>query len=126
MGVSQTLANELLDAIYNADAYSVATPFLSLHDGDPGTTGANEIAGGSYIRQAISMAAAATGAITSDADITFADMPAVGGSGVTHVGVWTANTDGTFLKGGALTSAKIVNAGDSFVVPTGDLDDTFS
>ncbi len=57
MGMSETLRNELLDALGNASAYSVATPYVSLHTGDPGTNGASEVSGGSYARQSASFGA---------------------------------------------------------------------
>lgn len=40
-----TEANSILDTM-------LGTAFLSLHTGDPGATGANEVTGGSYARQA--------------------------------------------------------------------------
>ena len=41
---SATTKNAILDAIFNATAYSVATPYISLHTADPGATGASEVA----------------------------------------------------------------------------------
>lgn len=86
----------LNDAGRNAtvDGLAAVATFASLHTGDPSTTGANESTGGSpaYARKAITYAAAATGTKANSAAITF-DVPA---STITHVGLWSAVTAGTF------------------------------
>ena len=38
-GISSTLANAWLDALGNATSFSVATPYIKLHVGDPGANG---------------------------------------------------------------------------------------
>lgn len=95
-------ANAQLALVTDAAAY------ISLHTGDPGTTGASEVSGGSYARVVVnadggaspdwdtpaSAAASHTGAIT------FAE--GGGDAAVTHFGLWTAITGGTFIRGGAL------------------------
>lgn len=121
MSISNYLEVELLDAVFNAGAFSVATPYVSLHTGDPGETGASEASGGSYVRQSGSFSAAASGATANDAAIEFSSMPA---ATLTHVGVWDAETAGNFLWGGALTASKTTNAGDTFQIAIGDLDVT--
>jgi hypothetical protein len=121
MSISNYAENELLDAVFNNGSFAVATPYVSLHTGDPGETGANEVAGGSYARQLGSFGAAASGAVSNDADIDFTLMPS---ATVTHVGVWDASTVGNFLWGGALAASKVVNSGDTFRIATGDLDIT--
>lgn len=72
---------------------SVAT-FASLHSGDPSTTGANELTGGSpaYARKSITYAASASGQKSNSAVLTF-DVPA---STVAYVGLWSAVSAGTF------------------------------
>lgn len=86
----------LNDAGRNAtvDGLAAVATFASLHSGDPSTTGANELTGGSpaYARKGITYAAAATGTKANSAALTF-DVPA---STVTHVGLWSAVTAGTF------------------------------
>ena len=69
---------------------------VSLHSGDPGTTGANELTGGSpaYARKAVTWNAAAAGVRDNAAQMDF-DIPL--GTTVFHVGYWTAITAGTFL-----------------------------
>ena len=115
---STSLKNSIIDAICNATAFSVATPYISLHTADPGGTGAAECTGGSYARQLGSFGAAATGAASNDANVDFVSMPACT---VTYMGVWTAVTVGTWLWGGILTASKVVNAGDTFRFAIGNL-----
>lgn len=88
------VANAELDTMFQS-------MFVSLHTGDPGLTGASEVAGGSYIRQAENFGAAAAKALTNAAAIEFAGMPAVT---VTHVGFWSADTAGVFKGGAALVA----------------------
>ena len=76
--------------------------FLSLHSGDPGTTGANELSGGGYARQAITWAAASGGSVGNAGTASFTT---AGNVAVTYFGVWSAATGGTYYVGGALTAA---------------------
>lgn len=79
--------------------------FLSLHTGDPSTTGANEATGGtpSYSRQAIDWDAADAGEMDLDGTPTF-DVPA---GTYSHFGLWSAVSGGTFYGGGALSSSEV-------------------
>lgn len=98
--------------VANANAMLAAAPcvagtvyYLSLHSASPGITGANEISGGSYARQAITFATPASGQQISggtDAAQSFAGMP-LESSGCPYFGVWSALTAGTFECGGPTT-----------------------
>jgi len=68
--------------------------FISLHDDDPSTTGANEISGGSpaYVRKACVFNAYAATESALNADVTL-NVPACT---VKYVGYWTLETDGVF------------------------------
>ena len=87
----------LTDAGRNAslDGLAAVAIFASAHTGDPSTTGANEVTGGSpaYARKSITYAAASAGQRASNAGITF-DIPAA--TTVTHIGLFSASTAGTF------------------------------
>ena len=76
------------------NALAAVAVYASLHNGAPGTTGANEITGGApaYARKAITWNAAAAGALDNNANPVF-DVPA---TTVMHVGLWSAVTAGTF------------------------------
>ncbi len=121
MPISTYLANAILDKVLRAVNFTVTTVYVSLHTGDPSTTGANEATAGgnAYARKAATFAAAASGATTTTADLQWLNMPGVT---VTHVGLWDAVTSGNFLRGGALADSWVVPAGATFTLPTGDLD----
>lgn len=88
----------LTDATLQAAGTEVASliSHMSLHNGDPGTTGANEISGGGYARQAV------TFNVDADGDLTLAATASFDGTAsqaVTHVGLWSASSGGTFRGG---------------------------
>lgn len=81
--------------------------FISLHSADPGTTGASELSGSGYARQAIAFSTGASQAIHNNALITFG--PASGDwSAATYYGLWSAITAGTFRSGAALDAPETV------------------
>lgn len=67
---------------------------IGLHDGDPGTTGTNELTGGTYARIAVTWAAAAAGVRDNSNQMDF-NVPA--GKTVTHFGLWGAASGGSFF-----------------------------
>lgn len=81
-----------------ADYAAARFVYVSLHTGDPGSTGANEATGGSYARQELSFGSASGGTAVAS-EITF-DVPA---GTYTHFGVWTAASSGTFRGGNPLS-----------------------
>ncbi|MFK8398177.1 hypothetical protein M2D07_006660 [Pseudomonas sp. BGr12] len=107
MGMSAALSQDLLKYYFTAGA-PITRPsawYLSLHTADPGRSGGSEVAAGTdsaYARKAISFAVADAGSdgifeAKNSADVNM-NAGAVGASYiVTHVGVWTAATGGTFL-----------------------------
>ncbi|WP_017616391.1 phage tail fiber protein [Nocardiopsis salina] len=64
----------------------------SLHTGNPGDDGSNEIDGGDYERQSVTWNSPSSGAITADDEIVFL-VPALGSDEVTHVGLWNSAGD---------------------------------
>jgi len=122
MSISNYCEDKLLDAVFNATSYSVATVYVSLHSGDPGETGAAEISGGSYIRKTDTFTTSSGGAVSNESNIDFTNMPACS---VSYVCCWDAESSGNCLWSGAVTGgAKSVNSGDTFRIPLGDLDVT--
>lgn len=77
------------------DAFAGVADFASLHDGYPGTTGANEISGGTpaYARKAMTWNAAAAGNLDSNATPV---LDVAAGTEVRFVGFWTLATAGVF------------------------------
>jgi hypothetical protein len=118
------LENELLDHSLGVGSWTMpAVVKLALFTADPTDTGdlTNEITGGAYARQTVAFTAAGGGSTSNDADVTFPQATADWGT-VTHIGVMNATTGGTMLWHGQLTTPKTVGSGDTFKVPTGDLD----
>src|SRR4030065_166963 len=87
------------------DATILSSDYVSLHSGDPGTTGASEAVGGSYARQSCSgkWGGASGGQKVNSGAITWAGMPA---GTWTHFGVWDALSSGNFIWGGTITTPK--------------------
>lgn len=85
----------------NSAVQAVLTPsttyYLSLHTTDPGTTGVNEVAGGSYGRQGITFGSSVGGLMTSTNAQNFTGMPSEAGN--LYIGLWTAASGGTFIWG---------------------------
>lgn len=97
------------------DAQGAAAAFISLHTADPGNTGANEVIGGTYIRVATTWSAAAAGAKTG----TQVTINVPSGTTVTHAGLWTTSTLGTFYTACQLPSPQAFPSGGTLqVTPT--------
>lgn len=121
-----TIANyaelAILNAVGNATAFSVATPYIKLHTGDPGEDGTDNAAT-ETTRKAVSFAAAASGSMASDAAVTWANVAA--NETFTYWSLWDASTAGNCLWTGALAAGNGVSnavlAGDTFTIASGAL-----
>jgi len=92
--------------------------FVSLHSATPGTTGASELSGDGYARQAVTWNAATGQAITNDGDIVFGPASAEWAE-ATYYGLWSAVTGGTFIAGAALADPVTVpNEGSATFIDT--------
>ena len=94
---------------------------------DPTDTGAagTEVSGSAYARTA------ATFTVTNDTATNSAsiEFPAASGGNwgtIGWIGIMDASTGGNMIIHSALTTAKAINDGDVFRIPTGDLDVTAS
>lgn len=85
---------------------AAAATWISAHTASPGSNGANEVTGGSYARQQTTWAAASNGARTGSQ----VAIPCPAGTAVTHWGLWTAQTNGTFKGWWALTGTETFTA----------------
>ena len=121
-GMSTATCNSILDAIGNNTSYAIATPYVQLHVGDPGAAGTSNVAT-ETTRKLVSFGAASGGAISNDAAITWTGV--AGTEDFTHWTLWTASLGGTFIGSGTVTANAVV-AGDTFTIPTGDLDITLT
>ena len=123
--LDQTEATTLLGTILKNVTYtSPGTVWLALDTANPTATAfGTEVSGGSYARQALSFAAASAGSISTNTAATYTSMPActvVGAelfnaaTGTARRIMWAASPSSGF-------TAKTVNLGDTFTVPSGSL-----
>lgn len=105
MGLSTAGKNAMLDA----DTDNWPPAYISLHSSDPGSTGTNELTGGTpaYARKAPSWSAASSGVKAMSSSLSF-DIPA--SSTVAYFGFWTDETGGTFLGGAVLSASESFTA----------------
>lgn len=97
-----------------AGEYATTGTWISLHTGDPSTTGANEASGGSYARKQTTWGTASSGAVTGS-QVTID----VAAGTYTHVGLFSAETSGNFLDSYALADSITMSAvGQIKVTPT--------
>ena len=91
------------------------TAYVSLHTADPGDTGVNEVSGNAYARIGPVTFANAGSNPTVASNSAIVTFPAATGSWstVSHFGIWSAATAGTFRGSGALTTSKPVGNGDT-------------
>jgi hypothetical protein len=116
-GLSAFLANSFLNALGNATAFSVATPYIKLHVGDPGANGTSNPAV-ETTRKSVSFGASSAGVLTSDADISWTNI--AGSEDATFFTAWDNLTAGNFLFSGAITGNPYT-AGDTYTIAAGSL-----
>lgn len=94
---------------------TAAATWISLHTASPATTGANEVSGGSYARVQTTWGAPATSA-SLGSQVTI-NVPA--STTITHFGIWSAVTAGTYHGGAALPASETYGgAGTYLLTPT--------
>jgi hypothetical protein len=110
MGYTTAAENAAITGIKNGATY------ISLHTGDPGTTGAAELTGGTYARVATTWPGSPTsGSITGSA----AQINVPAANTITYWGLWTASTGGTFYYGGTLPASETFGASGTYsLTPT--------
>lgn len=112
MTISNYLENKLLDTL-GAVSFSVATPYVKLHTGDPGEA-ATSAAAGETTRKLIGFSAAASGSMVSSATITWTNVAST--ETYSHWSLWDASTAGNALWSGAFATSAAVTAGDTFQI----------
>lgn len=110
--LTDTIENQLLDALVGTASYSVTTPIklaLVTANGSDSSAG-TEVTGGSYARQTIAFGSASSGQIANSSVINFTGMPTC-----TVVGIELYDSAGTpkRLAYGALAASKSVTSGDT-------------
>ena len=116
-GLSDYLCNSFLDALGNNTSYAVTQVYIKLHVGDPGAAGTSNAAT-ETTRKAVSFGAASTGAIASDADISWTNI--AGSQDATHFTAWDNISAGNFLFSGTITG-NAYTAGDTYTISSGNL-----
>ena len=125
--MSNYLENALINVTLRATSYTApAAVYLALYTSDPtdADTG-TEVSGGSYVRQAITMAAPSNGVSTNSAAIEYPQCTADWGT-VTHVGIRDALTSGNLLYHTPLDTSKTISNGDIFKITAGNLSVTLA
>ncbi len=96
--------------------------YLSLHDADPGDTGADELTTGEdsgYARTTITFVKDANNTVVSVANTTHT--PTDGTNVITHIGIWDALTSGNYLAGGELDGPRTITSTAPLTIAAGDL-----
>jgi hypothetical protein len=89
--------------------------YISLHSASPGTTGANEITGGTYARVATTWGAE-SGGVSVGSQVTI-NVPA--GATIAYFGINTAATGAAYVDGGPLPASETYSgAGSYLLTPT--------
>lgn len=119
--LSGTGENRCLDFILGLTSTAPTTPMkvALVTAAGSDTAAGTEVTGGSYARQTLSVAAAASGATSNSADLVFAGMPA---ATVVGVEVWDSAGTPVRLWYGPLASPRTVLAGDELQILAGELD----
>lgn len=91
----------------------LAARFVSLHTGAPGDSGVNEVVGGAYARQAATFANTGSNP-TVAANTGILQYPTATGAWgtITHFGLWTAASGGTFLGWNTVVTPKSIDIDD--------------
>ncbi len=120
--ITNTLAESIVALITGSDHW------LSLHESDPGETGAGE----TTVVDRIELDTTAGWDAAEDdvatggrkrknaAELDFGT--ATGDADLTHAGIWTASSGGTFVAGAPLVTPQSVVTGNPVVIPAGDLE----
>lgn len=108
-GISATQAASLLNVLRNTASPAIATPFVQLHTGDPGSAGTANVANAST-RNAITWNAPSGGSMTLN---TLSAFTGTTSETISHVSVWSASSAGTFYESWALTSSVPIILGSS-------------
>ena len=126
MSFSNHLETEILDHVFGGNAYTApGTLYLALFTSNPDEDASGtevSTSGTAYARQTVTFTVSGNTA-TTDAAVEYSTATANFGT-VSHVGVMDASTGGNLLAYAALTSSKVIETGDVFRVPAGDLDIT--
>lgn len=126
MPFSTYLGQAILNHVAGIQEYSMPAGLkLSLHTGDPGLTGLNEVTGGTYQRQTITLGSLSGKTVISLIEAVFEGMPEQIATPVSYGGIWDNASNFLFpaqiVDGNGDPITKVCNAGDTMTVPAGQL-----
>lgn len=96
-----------------AQHYGAQGAWISAHNGNPSSTGGNEVSGGGYARKKTTWGSPSNGTITGS-EVTI-DVPA---GTYTHAGLWTAESGGQFIDTVAVVQTTLGSTGQLKITPT--------
>lgn len=112
MSISNYAELKILDHLTGTTAWTAPTnAYLQLHMGDPGETGASNVAS-ENTRKVTAWSAASSGSISISAEVEWTNVSAT--ETYTHWSLWDASSGGNCLFYGALSASAVMTAGDSF------------
>jgi len=114
--LSASFRTKIIGALRNVADVTKFVPYLSLHTGDPSTTGANEVTNGTcpgYVRKAVTLGGDVAGLSKNTTAVVG---PTASGDWVqtSWYGLWDAETSGNFVGKCQLDTAKTVLSGDHY------------
>ena len=103
------------DALDGSNGLGGGGTYISLHTGSPGTSGANEVTGGSYARVQTTWSSSSGGS-KAGSQVTI-NVPA--STTIAYFGIWSAASSGTYIGGGPLPNSETyTGAGTYLLTPT--------
>lgn len=124
MSFTNSLETLVLQFAFTAGAVTRPTVwYVGLFTAAPSDTGGGtEVAGGGYVRQAVTLSVSGNLA-TNGAAVEWPTAGTDWGT-ITHIAVFDALTGGNMLVYATLTASKTLSTGDVLRIPAGDLDIT--
>ena len=109
---------KILDAVFNATAFSLASTYVKLHVGNPGED-ALGFPASHTTRVVASWGPAVGGLISNDANVTFSPLSA--NETITHISIWDAFAGGNPVWYGPMGSPQTVNIGGTLNFAVGTI-----
>lgn len=121
--------NKTLELLFGKTAFALPTVHVGLFTVIPDEDGAGgtEASAGNYVRKSTAGAdweAAAAGAIQNANDITFIECATANWGTIVGIGTWDAASGGNMITWMPLDASQVVNIGNTFRLPAGDVDMT--
>ena len=126
--VADFFANKIIDHMLRNEAYTPATTiYVGLNTTSPGDDDSgNEVSGGSYAREAVTLTAAASrGTDNTGDEVSFTEATGSWGN-VGFVKLMDALSSGNMFAWGAVDTAKDIGTGDTATIASGALSFEFT